>query len=247
MLPLLYHAHHNRHLEDLLFWLKLAEMQGGPILELGCGTGRVLIPLAQAGYHVFGLDNDLAMLSLLRANLAALESPPAHRPTVFQADLCAFHLAESFQLILLPCNTWSTLEGAERRAALRCIREHLRPGGLFAVSLPNPEAFFELPNRGEAEVEEEFEHPLTGATVQVSSAWERTGEHFVVSWHYDHLLPRGGARRMTAQARHTLDSAETYQGEIRDANLEVVACYGDFDGAVYLPTAPNLILLARRG
>ena len=58
MFPQLYHAHHNRSLEDLPFWLELAAQAGDPILELGCGTGRVLIPLAQAGYHTIGLDND---------------------------------------------------------------------------------------------------------------------------------------------------------------------------------------------
>ena len=51
MLPSVYHAHHNRHLEDLPFWLDLAAQTGDPLLELGCGTGRVLIPLAQAGYR----------------------------------------------------------------------------------------------------------------------------------------------------------------------------------------------------
>jgi ubiquinone/menaquinone biosynthesis C-methylase UbiE len=48
MFPQLYHIHHNAHTEDLPFWLKLAQQQGGPVLELGCGTGRVLIPLIQA-------------------------------------------------------------------------------------------------------------------------------------------------------------------------------------------------------
>ena len=62
MLPLLYHAHHNRYKEDLPFWLELAARHGDPVLELGCGSGRVLLALAQDGYQVYGLDNDPGML-----------------------------------------------------------------------------------------------------------------------------------------------------------------------------------------
>ena len=58
MLARLYHAHHSRNLEDLPFWQELARQQGSPILELGCGSGRVLLPLARAGYNVVGLERE---------------------------------------------------------------------------------------------------------------------------------------------------------------------------------------------
>ena len=64
MFPELIHAHHNRHLEDLPFWLDLAGETGDPLLELGCGTGRLLVPLGQAGHRVIGVDHDPAMLKL---------------------------------------------------------------------------------------------------------------------------------------------------------------------------------------
>ena len=62
LFPSFYHAHHNAFRSDIPFWLDLARRQGSPILELGCGTGRVLIPLAEAGYTVYGLDIDPEML-----------------------------------------------------------------------------------------------------------------------------------------------------------------------------------------
>ncbi len=58
LFPLFYHAQHQNYLEDLPFWLGLAATQGSPILELGCGSGRVLLPLALAGHRVLGIDND---------------------------------------------------------------------------------------------------------------------------------------------------------------------------------------------
>jgi SAM-dependent methyltransferase len=69
MFPPLYHAHHNLYADDLPFWLDLAGKVDGPVLELGCGTGRVLLPLAQAGRQVYGLDNDWEMLRFLANRL----------------------------------------------------------------------------------------------------------------------------------------------------------------------------------
>src|SRR5512139_2330905 len=119
MFPQLYHAHHNRYLEDIPFWLELAAQHGDPVLELGCGTGRVLLPLVRAGHRVVGLDNDLSMLHFLRSHLDTTLQPA---PEVFVADLAAFRLAVRFPLIILPCNTFSTLSAEIRRVALQCVR-----------------------------------------------------------------------------------------------------------------------------
>ena len=159
MFPTLYHAHHSQYKEDLPFWLDLAHQQGGPVLELGCGTGRVLLPLAQAGFRTVGLDNDLDMLRFLRAAQAP-DLQPA--PLLFAASLTDFHLAQRFPLVLLPCNTWSVLDAGQRRKALGCIIHHLSPGGIFAASLPNPEFLRDLPASSEADVDETFSPPGDG-------------------------------------------------------------------------------------
>ncbi len=135
MFPHLYHAHHSLHSEDLAFWLDLAAKQPGPILELGCGTGRILIPLAQSGHTVVGLDNDPGMLALLKSHLPPLLS---HKPLVIQADFTQFHLGRTFGLVLMPCNTYSTLSPEARRSTLVSVRAHFQPGGMFAVCFAQP-------------------------------------------------------------------------------------------------------------
>jgi SAM-dependent methyltransferase len=245
--PLLYHAHYSRHLEDLPFWLDLADQIGDPILELGCGSGRVLIPLIRAGHRTFGLDNDFAMLTLLKDNLLVeCNAERANSSPVFQADLCSFHLSVLFPLILVPCNTWSTLDPAARQRSLKQIRAHLSPGGLFVASVPNPALLLDLPASSDAEYEESFEHPLSGNPVQVSSAWNRDQAHFNVSWYYDHLLPDGTVDRVRVDAAHHLSTAENYLDELRAAGLQVSTTWGDFDRSAFGPDSEHLILAARK-
>ena len=243
MFPALYHAHHAQHPEDLPFWEGLASRQEGPLLELGCGTGRVLLHLAQAGFQAWGLDSSAEMLRFLRAQPDA--QPGAAQARVFQADLAAYHLDLRFGLILLPCNTLSTLPPETRRAAFACARRHLRPDGLFAASLPNPTLLRRLARRSQPEYEESFAHPLDGEPVQVSSGWERSGSEFTVSWHYDHLLPDGRVERLTAQARHQLTPLTVYRQELLEAGLEVVEQFGDFDRGPHSASAPHWIFTAR--
>jgi SAM-dependent methyltransferase len=239
---MLYHAHHAHETEDLPFWLELAARQGNPLLELGCGTGRVLLPLAKAGYQVYGLDRDPAMLAVLR-----LSAPTELRSELLllQSDMTAFHLAKRFALILLPCNTFSTLAQPARLAALERVAAHLRPRGLFAASLPNPVVLKRLPAASDAELEDILAHPLDGEPVQVSSAWMRQGDLFTLTWHYDHLLPDGRVERLSTRIQHHLAPVEAYLADLRAAGLEIKGVYGNFDWSPYdTGSSPYLILVA---
>ena len=242
MLPLLYHTHHSLHPEDLPFWLDLAAQSDDPILELGCGSGRVLLPLAQQGHTVFGLDNDFAMLSFLRQNLPATI---AHRVHIFQADFAHLHIGKNFGLIIMPCNTYSTLPDLVRQAGLAAIRQLLLPGGRFALSIPNPVMFGRLPARSAAEIEEIFTHPTSGEPVQVSSAWQRNGQFFTVSWHYDHLTPDGQVQRLSAETRHHLIQLPAYLDELTATGFRTITIHGDYDRSPYAEESPQAIIVAQ--
>lgn len=241
MLARLYHAHHERHLEDLPFWLELARQRGSPILELGCGSGRILLPLGRAGYPVVGLERDTDVLSILRE---AMEPGMADQVELVQGDMAAFKLGRRFPLIIMPCNTISTLSATQRQGTLECVREHLQPDGLFAASLPNPAVLKRLPRHSEPEIEESFPHPLDGEPVQVSSAWERQAQSITITWHYDHLLPDGRVERVSTQVSHALAPVETYLAELEAAGLYLAERFGDFNRSPYSSQAPSLILLA---
>jgi SAM-dependent methyltransferase len=207
--------------------------------ELGCGTGRVLVHLARTGYRTFGLDIHSEMLSFLQKNLPeGLEHPPQ----VFLADMTAFKLATCFSLILLPCNTFSTLSESMRKKTLENVARHLKKGGRFTFSIPNPTVLLRMPVQGESEVEDIFAHPVDGEPVQVSSAWKRTDEVFHVRWHYDHLHPNGNIQRHSVEVSHQIVPIDIYMEEIEAAGLYTQSIYGDFDKSPYNNRSSSFIL-----
>lgn len=236
-----YDIHHSRHPEDLDFWTQLANRQGGPILELGCGTGRVLLPLARAGHSIVGLDRNFAMLALLKAKLTW---ELASRILILHADLTSFRLARRFALIFLACNTFSALPDGDRMRCLENAAAHLAPGGILAASMPNPALLAGLPERSDAELEDLFPDPETGDPIQVSSGWERDQQGFHLSWHYDRLSADGQVQRLTIRTTHTIRDRQAYLKELASTGLRALAVYGDYDFSAYRPNSPHLIITA---
>lgn len=241
--PLLYHTHHASRPEDIPFWVSMAFEYGGPILELGCGTGRVLSVLEGAGFRVFGLDNDLQMLHFLRAGFPIERGSPVN---IFLANVSAFHLAYNFPLIIMPCNTLSTLSNSTRRACYERIAEHLTGHGVFAAGLPNPLTLRDMPESGQPEWEGTFTHPSSGQPVMVSSAWKKDAGHFQVIWNYDHLTSDGKVERVSIESRHQLLLREEYVKEMAEAGLEEYAAFGSYGCSPYTPSSPDLILMVRK-
>ncbi len=124
---------------DIDFYVEAARASGGPVLEVGCGTGRILIPTARAGVEITGLDLSPHMLKVCRERVAA--EPPAVRARIrlVQADMRSFDLAQAFQLVTLPFRPFQHLTTVEDQlACLASIRRHLVDGGRLILDLFNP-------------------------------------------------------------------------------------------------------------
>jgi len=236
-----YHNFHDRYREDIPFWIETANQLGSPILELGCGTGRVLLPLVQAGHCVIGLDNDAHMLAFLKQRIPIKTIPHIH---LLQADLTQYHFGAKFRAIFAPCNTLSTLAVPDIISAFNCAIHHLETGGALVASMPNPEILASLPEFSEPEVEDSFPHPLDGEPVQVSSCWVAMPGIVTFYWHYDHLLPDGHIDRVTIQSRHHLVSASTYMSSLINVGFKDIQLFGDFNRVNFNGDSPNLIIFA---
>ena len=135
----LYDLEHAEYEDDLDLYLSLALAVGDPILELGCGSGRLLLPFAEAGYRVTGLDRSPPMLDRARAAVAAAGF--ADEITLFEGPMTAADRAPGgpFGLVIVALNGLLHLPTAtEQRAALTAAHRALDPRGQLVIDLLNP-------------------------------------------------------------------------------------------------------------
>jgi SAM-dependent methyltransferase len=124
---------------DVAFFVEMAQASGGPVLEVGCGTGRVLIPTARAGIEITGLDLSPFMLAVCRRNLAQESAETQARVRLVAGDMRNFDLDREFALVTLPFRPFQHLTSVEDQiACLRTIHRHLAPGGKLVLDLFNP-------------------------------------------------------------------------------------------------------------
>jgi len=123
-------AENGAYSGDLALWEELAAAAGGPILDLGCGTGRVALHLARRGHPTVGLDLEPELIAALAERAEGLPL----RAVV--GDARSFELAEEIALAVAPMQLAQLLaDSAERTESLSCIASHLRPGGRIALSI----------------------------------------------------------------------------------------------------------------
>ena len=126
--------------DDVQFYVEQARHSGGPILELGSGTGRIAIPIAQAGVEVVGLESSTAMLREARRKTGDAPGSSGGIPVWVEGDMADFALGRQFALVIIPFRGFlSLLSVEEQMDCLRCIRDHLAPGGrlIFDVFVPD--------------------------------------------------------------------------------------------------------------
>jgi ubiquinone/menaquinone biosynthesis C-methylase UbiE len=218
---------------DLDFYLEQARETGGPVLDVGSGTGRITWPLAEAGYDIVGIDRAAAMLRLAEAKRA--NRPDASRRARFlEQDMTRLDLGERFRLIVVSYFTFQyLLDPADQRAALTALRRHLAPGGRLVMHL------FDPPDHLFTSVEafERTRHinvldPRTGAKVRWR-AEERTVDalaqclYQVISYRVE-----AADGTLIRESREMLAQRWSFQQELRYlfelTGLRVEALYSDF-------------------
>ncbi len=220
---------------DVAFYERLAGATGGPVLELGCGTGRVALPLAAAGLDVTGVDSAEAMLSIARSKRQAAPALVRDRLTLLNGDMTQLDLGRRFGCVIVPFRSFQQLLTADlQRKALHVIRRHLQPAGRLALHLYDPRLDVLIGDGGAGPVLAGT-HPVTGRYYEadvLSCRLDHVAQVRHDLWRYTEHDRNGG---VIASATRELAVRWTYRWELRYllelCGFSVRTEHSDFFGA----------------
>jgi SAM-dependent methyltransferase len=234
--------------EDWSMWQTLTATTAGPILEIGCGTGRLLVPMAEAGHTLTGLDLSPVALDAARAKVTA--AGVTRRVTLHQADMRNFDLPQkNFALAFIPLNTFLHNHTTDDQlATLRTVRCHLQPAGQLIVDVFYPDPTLLAEADGRLYFEGETVDDLTGRTVQWY--WRHDVDLAEQMRHLIYILDEideeGLVRRV--QLPFSLRFVYRYEMELllRVAGFNVETIYGGYDLEPFHSHSQKMIFVARK-
>jgi ubiquinone/menaquinone biosynthesis C-methylase UbiE len=236
--------------DDIAMILSLAQEADGPVLELGCGSGRLLLPLARAGYSVTGLDNSQAMLARAREKLAMEPAEILERVTLIEADMTNFTLPGEhgrFQLAIIPYNTFLHLDSTEKTAALKRIRRVLAKDGRLFIDLINPFIIANSPNDHSLILENSFTDPESGSVILqlASHQLDNQKQHLIITWVYDASPPDGGpVQRTVAAAGYHYLFPHQLELLLQETGFRLANLVGDYDKSPFNEECERLLMTA---
>lgn len=242
--PALYDVIYSQVRDDIPFYVELARAQGGPALEVGCGTGRVLIPTLEAGVEIHGLDLEAGMLERLRGKAAA----KGLSVRVFEGDMRDFTMPGRYRLVTIPFRAFMHLQSTEDQIrALRCMREHLEPGGLLAFNVFYPSADFRRDKHGARSLSIETTHPESGRPVKVFDVSRFDNLRQTVTVERETVEGDGGERQVT-RSGFTLRWVYRFELELllQAAGFAAAEIFGGFDRRPLERDTDEIVVLARR-
>lgn len=248
---------HARLTADLPLVLNLAAQAGGPILELGCGTGRLLLPLAEDGHQVTGVDNSEAMLARCRAVLevetaTSVQTAAHSRVTLVQADMMALDkavgtLSEPFALAILSYNTLMHLSHNQVAGLLRQLRPYLTENGRLFIDVANPFMLIETAETSHLTLENQFTDPQNGDYILqfATTRLDDTAQICHVTWIFDASPAAGGPiQRHLSQMDYHYFYPHELELALQTAGYHLQHLWGSYDQTPFVEESERLLLLA---
>lgn len=239
----LYDADYAMYFDDMRFYSELARRTDGPIMELMCGTGRVLLPLAHDGYDITGVDVSTDMLAVARERVA--EAGLEQRVTLLEADIRRGPLPGGFRLVFVAANSFMHLETvADQLAALTAVRSSLRRDGLLVLDLFSPNPHELAQNDGRLILANTFE--LDGERVQkfISTQTDLAEQMNYMTFIYDRIAAGGGVTRRVLPLTLRWHYRFELEHLLARAGYEVEAIFGSYDLDDYSSASDRLIAMA---
>ncbi len=235
-------------LQDVAFYREATRDFGDPVLELGCGTGRITMSIAEAGKRITGLDLSERMLERAVKKRAALRVEARERVHLVQGDMAKFDLGEKFRLVIIPFRPFQhLLEVRQQMDCLDCVRKHLAPGGrlILDVFQTDAERMHDPVHMREALVTEY--KTADGCQVRITervAAFHRAEQRNDVEMIFSIAHPGGRKERLVFAWPLRYFFRYEVEHLLARCGFEVAAEYGDFDRTPVRDDSPEMIFVA---
>ena len=237
--------------EDVPFYVAEANIARGTpnVLEIGCGTGRILLPIARSGVIITGLDSSSSMLKRCRDRVEAEPADVRQRVSLKEGDVRDFALPDAFSAVLAPFRIMQhLLTPADQLQCLATVRRHLQPGGRFILDVFNP-LFPLLVQDRSVETEETPEIQLEDGRFMRRTC-RIMNVHFVDQLSDVELIYYVRSSTRTERIVHAFKMRWYGRAELEHllarSNFAVEAIYGGFDRRPLAEGAPDIIVVARK-
>ena len=237
---------------DVGFFVQAALDSGSPVLEVGCGTGRVLLPTARAGITITGLDISPYMLDVCRQTLEQEPPEVQERVTLFEGDMRDFDLGETFSLVTTPFRPFQhLLTTQDQISCLQCIHRHLEPGGFLILDIFNPSlTHLTREDLGEERsIEPEFTTPDGIKVLRKDRTMARDHFRQVQDVELIYYLTHPDGKKERLVHAFPMRYLFRYEAEhlLTRCGFEVIELYGDYHKSPYGSFYPGeLIFLAKK-
>jgi SAM-dependent methyltransferase len=240
----LYDWEHDQYLADVDVHLGFARRFGGPVLELACGSGRLLAPLAQAGFEITGIDSSPAMLDRAQQRLARAGTAA----TLVEQRLESLSLEGHFRTIIVGLDSFGLLiKREDQLRALRATKQHATHDGRLILDLANGNL------RGSAEPSEELIHdltlpspetgrPITKFVLRRAKPAEQLDE---LMFFYDEQDERGYLRRTMVELKLRWFTRFELELLLQSAGWQVDEVFGNYDLEPFGSSSDRLLVVAR--
>jgi SAM-dependent methyltransferase len=241
----------KQDLVDLPFYLELAEQYRGPVLEIACGTGRVLLPIARKGIEIHGVDNSRPMLKILENSLAREPQEVRHRVTLHAGDMRDFRLGKQYPLVIIPFRPMQHMHTVQDQvSALSSAASHLRENGILAFDVFYPKFDLITSKVGEEVLEFEWSPGPNPAEVVCryfrKDSVDKINQIFYFTFIYRTLRAGELILEETEDFKLSYFTYPHLRALFLLAGLEPVAEYGSFAKTPLDNSAEQMIFLLRR-
>ena len=233
---------------DIPFYVEYAERQKGAILELGCGTGRVSIELAKAGFPVTGLDISEKMLDVYKSKVMALPQNIQNRIDIVKGDMVNFDLNKKFSLIIAPFRAFQSLtKDSDIKQCLVCIRKHLDRDGIFIINVFRPNKTVDESWCSGEKIQWERDDPKTGFHVVKKDVRERVdvkNQVIYPKFIFEITDKNGNVEKITEDLELKYYYYDQLKGILKDNGFKVTEEYGWYDKSD-IQTGRELIMVCK--